>query len=144
MTEVDRAERLRRVGAGFRGGAGPEKLEHVRACLIQGHIAFPHVMLSPITCLLTKRSAHSLYRLQLLAHKYRPVLGVATQQTPRLSLAQPLHLSRAMSSETKTKSEGEWQAILSPEQFRILRQKGTEQGKQFMSVRYHTCSSSYP
>jgi peptide-methionine (R)-S-oxide reductase len=29
----------------------------------------------------------------------------------------------------KTKSESEWQAVLSPEQFRILRQKGTERGK---------------
>ncbi|KAH9935068.1 peptide methionine sulfoxide reductase msrB [Amylocystis lapponica] len=33
-----------------------------------------------------------------------------------------------MSGSTKTKSESEWQAILSPEQFRILRQKATEPG----------------
>jgi len=31
-----------------------------------------------------------------------------------------------MSSQDHTKSESEWQAILSPQQFRILRQKGTE------------------
>ncbi|KAF8557718.1 peptide methionine sulfoxide reductase msrB [Imleria badia] len=29
-------------------------------------------------------------------------------------------------TESKTKSESEWRAILTPEQFRILRQKGTE------------------
>jgi len=31
-----------------------------------------------------------------------------------------------MTDGSKQKSESEWQAILSPEQFRILRQKGTE------------------
>ncbi|KAI0793921.1 peptide methionine sulfoxide reductase msrB [Fomes fomentarius] len=31
-----------------------------------------------------------------------------------------------MSDPSKTKSDGEWKAILNPEQFRILRQKGTE------------------
>ncbi|KZT10038.1 peptide methionine sulfoxide reductase msrB [Laetiporus sulphureus 93-53] len=31
-----------------------------------------------------------------------------------------------MDDPSKTKSESEWRAILSPEQFRILRQKGTE------------------
>ncbi|KAI0788850.1 methionine sulfoxide reductase [Abortiporus biennis] len=31
-----------------------------------------------------------------------------------------------MSDPSKTKSESEWRAVLSPEQFRILRQKGTE------------------
>ncbi|KIJ20759.1 hypothetical protein PAXINDRAFT_165600 [Paxillus involutus ATCC 200175] len=29
-------------------------------------------------------------------------------------------------SQSKTKSESEWRAVLSPQQFRILRQKGTE------------------
>ncbi|EED80922.1 methionine-R-sulfoxide reductase-like protein [Postia placenta Mad-698-R] len=37
------------------------------------------------------------------------------------------HYSRpAMSGPSKTKNDTEWKAILSPEQFRILRQKGTE------------------
>ncbi|KAI0731197.1 peptide methionine sulfoxide reductase msrB [Earliella scabrosa] len=31
-----------------------------------------------------------------------------------------------MGDPNKSKSEGEWRAVLSPEQFRILRQKGTE------------------
>ncbi|KAN0105308.1 peptide methionine sulfoxide reductase msrB [Russula decolorans] len=31
-----------------------------------------------------------------------------------------------MSDASKTKSEGEWRAILTPEQFRVLRSKGTE------------------
>ncbi|KAL7280798.1 hypothetical protein ACG7TL_005742 [Trametes sanguinea] len=33
---------------------------------------------------------------------------------------------RFMTDPSKAKSESEWRAILSPEQFRILRQKGTE------------------
>jgi peptide-methionine (R)-S-oxide reductase len=33
-----------------------------------------------------------------------------------------------MATDDKTKSEDEWRAVLNKEQFRILRQKGTEPG----------------
>ncbi|KAN0088601.1 putative peptide methionine sulfoxide reductase msrB [Tylopilus felleus] len=38
----------------------------------------------------------------------------------------PFHHTITSMADPKTKSESEWRAILSPEQFRILRQKGTE------------------
>jgi peptide-methionine (R)-S-oxide reductase len=34
-----------------------------------------------------------------------------------------------MATDDKTKSEDEWRAVLNKEQFRILRQKGTEPGE---------------
>jgi len=42
-----------------------------------------------------------------------------------LDLRPSFHSTPRM-AESKTKSESEWRAVLSPEQFRILRQKGTE------------------
>ncbi|KAJ3002318.1 hypothetical protein NUW54_g5912 [Trametes sanguinea] len=53
--------------------------------------------------------------------------------------------SAAMTDPSKTKSESEWRAILSPEQFRILREKGTERagtGKydKFYEEGVYTCA----
>jgi len=42
------------------------------------------------------------------------------------SISLPHVQSRTMASDSNAKSEQEWRAVLSPEQFRILRQKGTE------------------
>jgi hypothetical protein len=40
-----------------------------------------------------------------------------------------LAFTRTMATDDKTKSEDEWRAVLNKEQFRILRQKGTEPGE---------------
>jgi peptide-methionine (R)-S-oxide reductase len=81
--------------------------------------------------MLTKHSARNLYRLPQLTYKAAilsartPILPSIQQSTTRSST---FSFRRTMSSDNKTKSESEWQAVLSPEQFRILRKKGTEPG----------------
>lgn len=61
-------------------------------------------------------------------HRMR-FLSVLTQRKPpaQLSTTIPTRESTStMTDESKQKSESEWRAILSPEQFKVLRQKGTE------------------
>ena len=49
-----------------------------------------------------------------------------SKPSPPLSAATFTSSATTMTDGSKQKSESEWQAILSPEQFRILREKGTE------------------
>ncbi|KAH7881788.1 putative methionine-R-sulfoxide reductase SelR [Phlebopus sp. FC_14] len=46
--------------------------------------------------------------------------------TTALLRSYQFHRCSSRMCDSKTKSESEWRAVLSPEQFRILRQKGTE------------------
>jgi len=68
---------------------------------------------------------NTLHRLRLL-----PILSRAQPSTPVSPpmATQPPESSTTMVEGSKQKSESEWRAVLSPEQFRILRQKGTELG----------------
>lgn len=45
---------------------------------------------------------------------------------PLSTIAPALESSTTMTDESKQKSESEWRAVLTPEQFRVLRKKGTE------------------
>ena len=60
-------------------------------------------------------------------HRIR-LFSLVTRTKPSLALSATTFTSSAtiMTDGPKQKSESEWRAILSPEQFRILRQKGTE------------------
>ncbi|KAI0065596.1 peptide methionine sulfoxide reductase msrB [Artomyces pyxidatus] len=54
----------------------------------------------------------------------------------------------ADASESKTKSDAEWRAILSPEQFRVIRQKGTERAgsgeyEHFTEEGTYTCAACH-
>jgi len=49
-----------------------------------------------------------------------------SRQSPPPSTATFTSSATTMADGSQQKSESEWQAVLSPEQFRILRQKGTE------------------
>ena len=57
-----------------------------------------------------------------------PFFSLLTRTRPYFPLSAATFTSSAttMTNGSKQKSESEWRAILSPEQFRILRQKGTE------------------
>ncbi|KAJ7509667.1 Mss4-like protein [Mycena galericulata] len=55
--------------------------------------------------------------------RVRSVLYLSTSPTHTTGT---LRLTRSMATTKVEKSEDEWRAILSPEQFRIIRQKGTE------------------
>ena len=57
-----------------------------------------------------------------------PLFTLLTRTKPYLPSSAATFTSSAitMTDGPKQKTESEWQAILSPEQFRILRQKGTE------------------
>lgn len=50
----------------------------------------------------------------------------STRTAIALTRRQAFHSSPSTMNDTNPKTESEWRAILSPEQFRILRQKGTE------------------
>jgi len=64
---------------------------------------------------------HRIRLLSLITHAKPSAFLVSSATTPTLSIS-----STAMTDGSNQKSESEWRAILSPEQFRILRQKGTE------------------
>ena len=65
---------------------------------------------------------------QSLAHKFTPIRSVPT--LPTLPFMASLFTSAQKKQDTTEydvkKSDGEWQAVLSPEQFRVIREKGTE------------------
>lgn len=57
---------------------------------------------------------------------YLLLLHLMLRGRPTLPLVRHFSVTRSLLRMSTRKSEKEWRAILSPEQFRILRQKGTE------------------
>jgi len=90
---------------------------------------------------MTEKSGYCSHAYDVMHHIHRSVytfirLASPSQRPHRFSFLFPRFLSSRPSAHSSTtnmaesttvnKTEEEWQAILSPEQFRILRQKGTE------------------
>ncbi|XP_019702361.1 uncharacterized protein [Elaeis guineensis] len=72
--------------------------------------------------------SRSFYRIPLNSTINPPKISTLSAPKPRLVLSHPSQRVGVVMASTGSvqKSEEEWRAILSPEQFRILRMKGTE------------------
>jgi SelR domain len=99
----------------------------VRINTLLDYLRDPRTCHCLISVVLTSRQPNIMRRIRQPLHLLRPT-AFPFLYPLRISIPTPNPIARAMSSAPPTvqKSEDEWRAVLNKEQFRILRQKGTE------------------